>query len=494
MSLNLPANLYTANEVRELDRIAIEEKGIPGSTLMARAAEALFSVLSEHWPHAKKIAVVCGLGNNAGDGLVLARIAQPLGWDVSAILVGDPEKFSGDCLEAYEYLQGTKATIKPFEDDDFTQYDLIVDAIFGSGLNRNVEGPFARAIENINRAARPVLAIDIPSGISADTGRVMSTAVKADITVTFIGLKRGLFTADGPEYAGRLFFNALEVPPDTYEPVKTGAVRLNLKKLLRLLPPRPKNSHKGDFGHVLVMGGELGMSGAARMACEAALRTGAGLVSLATRPEHATLVNIGRPEIMSYGINEGAPIPPLKRATVIALGPGLGQDAWGEYIYRTALQSHLPLVLDADGLNLLAKNPVLRSQWVLTPHPGEAARLLECSAKEVQADRFAAVKKLYEKYKAVIVLKGCGSLVYDGQSEIGVCTAGNPGMASGGMGDTLTGIIAGLIAQRLSLSDAAKLGTCLHATAADLAAREGERGLLAGDLFDHIRRLVKSHE
>jgi NAD(P)H-hydrate epimerase len=242
---------------------------------------------------------------------------------------------------------------------------------------------------------------------------------------------------------------------------------------------------------VVVVGGNAGMTGAARMAGEAAARSGAGLVSVATRPEHAQLINVHRPELMCHGIAQKSDLLPLlDKADVVALGPGLGQDEWAHMLFETVMQSNLPLILDADGLNLLAEHPRERANWVITPHPGEAARLLQGSVQDVQNDRFYAAEQICQRYGAVCVLKGCGTLVSSGEEDMHLCDAGNPGMASGGMGDVLTGIIAALAAQFHDLASAARAGVHVHARAADLAAAEGERGLLATDLYAHIRGLI----
>lgn len=256
---------------------------------------------------------------------------------------------------------------------------------------------------------------------------------------------------------------------------------------------RARDAHKGDFGHVLVIGGQPGMSGAARLAGEAALRAGAGLVSVATHPEHASVLNSGRPELMCHAVANAETLKPLlERSTVLAVGPGLGQSEWARGLLVAVWDTDLPMIVDADALNLLAREPMRRDRWILTPHPGEAARLLGCSATEVQADRRTAVRALQARYGGVVVLKGAGTLIADGV-QCRVCTAGNPGMASGGMGDVLTGVIAGLCAQGMSLSSAAAAGVLVHALAADAAAlRDGERGLLASDLLPELRRWVNA--
>jgi NAD(P)H-hydrate epimerase len=258
-----------------------------------------------------------------------------------------------------------------------------------------------------------------------------------------------------------------------------------------LPPPRPKNAHKGLFGHVLVVGGDYGFAGAARMAAEAAARVGAGLVSVATRPEHALLIPVARPELMARGIESPEALGPLlERAGVIAVGPGLGNSDWSAALFSRILETGAQLVVDADALNLLARDPLKRSDWILTPHPGEAARLLGCTSAEVQNDRFAAAAQLQQRYGGVCVLKGCGTVIATETQAPAVCSDGNPGMASGGLGDVLTGTIAGLLAQGLDLHAAALLGVCLHAAAGDRAARDGQRGLLAMDLMSWLRRLM----
>ena len=263
--------------------------------------------------------------------------------------------------------------------------------------------------------------------------------------------------------------------------------------LRALLPPRPRASHKGDYGHVLVIGGDHGMAGAVRLVGEAAARTGSGLVSIATRTAHAAVITTARPELMCHGVEHVRDLRPLlQRASVIAIGPGLGQSAWGSELLAAVVQTRLPLVVDADALNLLAQESAMRNNWILTPHPAEAARLLNVTTEQIQADRLHAVQAIQNRYGGVSVLKGAGSLVCAVDRPIAICEAGNPGMASGGMGDVLTGIIAGLLAQGLNLADAACAGVYIHAKAGDRAAQQGERGLLASDLMPHLRKLVNS--
>ena len=489
----LPDGLYSVAQARELDRIAIQELGIPGYSLMQLAADFSYRVLQKHWPEAADIALICGGGNNAGDGYLLAVRALADQKRVSVVSVFDPARLAGDAARAYADFTATGHGPVDFSPELIAGADVVVDAIFGTGLDRAVSGAAAEIIGLLNERAGSVLAIDIPSGLNGDSGSSMPQAVRADVTATFIGLKKGMFTADGRESCGRIEFDRLGVPVAAYQQLgKPAARRLCLKKLNAALPPRRRNSHKGDFGHVLVIGGDSGYAGAARLAAEAGARVGAGLVSVATRAAHAGLISAARPELMAHGVETPAQLAPLmRRADVIAIGPGLGRGEWGRALLARALESRLPLILDADALNLLAGEPQGGPARIITPHPGEAARLLDTDSRAIQADRFAAIAALHEKYQGPVILKGSGSLLMDERARLYVCDAGNPGMATAGMGDVLTGVIAGLIAQGIAPGPAAKLAVCLHATAADRAVRaEGERGLMAGDLMPHIRRLA----
>lgn len=481
--------LFTSAQARAIDRRAIDELGIPGFELMSRAAAAAFTQLRRRWPEAGRLRIVCGAGNNGGDGYLVGRDALAAGLHVDLVALGEPKE-GGDAAGARQAFLDAGGIITVADDDEsLASPDVIVDAIYGTGLNRAPEGEAKRAIEAINAADVPVFALDIPSGLSADTGACPGVAVRAAATATFIVNKRGMHTHLA-ELAGEIVLHPLGLPEDLLEPADA--------RLLtpRGLPPRPRDSHKGSNGHVLAIGGDHGTGGAVRMAAEAAARTGAGLVSVATREQNVLAMNAARPELMAHAVDGPQTLQPmLEKASVVALGPGLGQAAWGHALWTTALDAGKPTVLDADGLNLLYAEPrVLPARIVLTPHPGEAARLLGVSTAEVQADRYAAVRTLARRFEAVVVLKGNGSLIASPEGDVAVCPWGNPGMASGGMGDTLTGIIAGLLGQGCDPFEAACLGVSLHARAADVAARHGERGLLAGDLLEPLRRLVNGLE
>ncbi len=490
----LPLQLYRAEQTRELDRLAMGEFGISGTILMERAGDAAFSVLTTAWPQARRLAVLCGNGNNGGDGFVIARLAHEQGMDVTVYQVGDASKLQGDGLAALQRMMGVDLNPVQFTSRSLDDFDVIVDALLGTGIYGEVRPDFRVAIGAINRSSAAVLAVDVPSGLNADTGMPCGIAVEADHTLTFIGLKQGLLTGEGADYCGELHFDDLNLPPEVFERVRPSACRLLFGSLGMPLKRRRRTAHKGDFGHVLIVGGNAGMGGAVRLAGEAALRTGAGLVSIASREQHAGLLNGNRPELMCHGTETIEQLKALSsRATVIAIGPGLGKDEWAREMVAIAIARNLPLVVDADALKLLARIDITRKDWILTPHPGEAAHLLDTDSQTIQSDRFSAVNRIAQKYNATVVLKGAGTLIGHNGDAIGICTAGNPGMASGGMGDVLTGIIAALLAQGLDEQTAARFGVCLHAEAADLAVRGiGERGLLASDLMAPIRRLVNA--
>lgn len=498
----LPGALYTAEQSRALDRSAIEQFGIPGFRLMQRAGHAAFVELMAHWPSVRRLTVACGGGNNGGDGLIIAGLARQQGIDVQVLVLSDDfaDRLAGEARAAWQWAQAVGVELQRWQPGVELQGEVLVDALLGTGLSGPVRGDTAELIRLFNRSPRPVMAVDIPSGLCSDTGRVLGVAVRAELTLTFIALKQGLLTHEGVDHCGQVLFDSLMLPDEVYEEVSFSAFRTDSDDLAKLLPPRRRSSHKGLFGHVMVIGGDHGMGGAALMAAEAAARSGAGLVSLATRPEHVTAALTRAPEVMVAGVNSGQDIQPLlERPDVLVVGPGLGQSAWADQLLQQALNSGLPLVLDADALNLLQRrqhngNGLGAHDWVLTPHPGEAARLLGWDTGEVQQDRFGAVRELQARFGGTVVLKGAGSLSFDGDA-MHLCNAGNPGMACGGMGDVLSGIIGALRAQRLSAVDAARAGVYAHARAADLcAADQGERGLLATDLIARVRRVLSGIE
>lgn len=485
-------NLYTAPQIREIEQRQINERGTPGYTLMLRAGQALFDVCTRHLKVGDQVLVVTGPGNNGGDGYVGARLLREADFGVKVVSLSDPAKLQGDAKTAKDdWLPWGE--IEPFEGTLMEPADLIVDAILGTGLERNLEGQFLVVVQLINEHPAPVIAVDIPSGLSSETGQSLGSAIVADKTVTFIGLKQGLFTGKGPHYCGSISLDTLETDEDLLA-AKPSARLVDKTLLAPLLPPRAFDTHKGQCGHTLLIGGNKGMPGAISMAGEAAARSGSGLVSIATHAEHASLIPMTHPELMSHGIETISQLTRLmENANVIAIGPGLGSSGWARELFEQALSSNKPLVIDADGLNLLAESfkdsPTKNAHWILTPHPGEAARLLNITTADVESDRPGAVREIQKKYGGIAVLKGAGTLIHDG-GDTYLCTAGNPGMASGGMGDVLTGTIAGLWAQLKNPVDAAVTGVIAHSHAADLAAGEQHRGMLARDVLEKLREAV----
>jgi ADP-dependent NAD(P)H-hydrate dehydratase / NAD(P)H-hydrate epimerase len=492
---SLPVAVHTAAQVRALDRHAIDDLQIPSYTLMTRAGEGALNALRSCWPSAQRIAVVCGPGNNGGDGYVLARLAREARLEVVAIGLHEPARLQGDARRAYDDFLAAGGTVGSWHADCLRATEVVVDAIFGVGLSRPVAGVALEAIAGINASDAHVLALDIPSGLHADTGEILGAAVHAERTVTFLGLKLGFYTGDGPNCVGVVMFDALELPPQALAFVEATAALIDEAAIAELLPRRRRTAHKGQQGSVLVIGGNIGMAGAARMAGEAALRAGAGLVTVATRSENVAAIVGARPELMCRGVTHAEELTALiAHADVIALGPGLGQDDWSRTMFETALGSDRRAVVDADALNLLAQSPRAKAHWILTPHPGEAARLIGKTAAEVQHDRLGAARAIAARYGGVVVLKGAGTLVLGDEGLPAICDRGNPGMASAGMGDVLTGVIAGIVAQKAELAAAARVGVLVHALAGDMAARRGERGLLATDLLAYLPTCVNPHQ
>ncbi|MBT8423276.1 MAG: NAD(P)H-hydrate dehydratase, partial [Gammaproteobacteria bacterium] len=409
--------IYTPEQVRELDRIVIEEQGVPGYELMRRAGQVAFNAAREVFPAARRWQVFCGSGNNAGDGYVIAQLALDAGLQVQLIALADPEQLQGDAAAAYQGYAAAGGEVETFDAALSTAAtaDLCVDALLGTGLQRAVEGAYADAVRVINESGLPVLAVDVPSGLNGASGAIMGSAVRADVTATFVGLKQGLYLGAGPDHCGRVIYSDLGMAPVAPERVAPQLQCADISLLQQVMPPRDRGGHKGRYGHVLVIGGNHGMGGSVRLTGEAALRAGAGLVSVATRPDNVAAVVSGRPELMCHGvdgIDSAAELDELlARATVIALGPGIGGDDWARELFARAISTRLPLVVDADALNLLAAAPVKRDNWVLTPHPGEAGRLLGIDSGAVQADRLHALGALESHYGGVVVLKGAGTLI-----------------------------------------------------------------------------------
>ena len=484
----LPTSLYTAQQSRALDKQLCQELGISSYELMCRAGKAVFDYITEQYPAARRWVLVCGTGNNGGDGFVVAAWAHRAGLDLVVLLVGDAAHIKGDALLALHDMGAAGVVYREFSASYLTHAEVVVDALFGIGLERDLVGAHAHAIKAINQSAAQIVSVDLPSGLHADDGNIRGVAVRAQATVTLVALKPGLFTGDGPDMCGQLQYADLGAAR-VLAWMPSHAQRLAWPPLAALAP-RKRNSHKGEFGHVVVLGGDVGMAGAPVLAASAALAVGAGRCTLASHKDHVHYASMSHPELMTVALDQSQRLQNiLAQASVLALGPGLGTGDWAQEAWQRVSTFSGKMVVDADGLNLLAQSPRQNHNWILTPHPGEAARLLGVSTHEVQQQRIAAAKKIQQRYGGVCVLKGCGTIICDAQ-QVWICDAGNPAQASAGMGDVLTGVIAGLLAQGLSLQLAATQGVLLHAHAADQLLVAGQARMLASDLFPLLKRYV----
>ncbi len=531
----LPHALYFADQIKRIEQRAHQDYGIAPSRLMKYAGRAAHEYLYTQWPSTQHSMVFCGAGNNAGDGFVLAALAAQKKQPVSVVLLSDPQHLQGAAKQAYNFAVQENVPFMTLDEAEKQlairphTHTVIVDAILGTGVNRPVTDAYLQAINLINQSGYTVLGVDIPSGIQADTGYKMGRAVICSATITFVGLKLGLFTANAPAYTGKVVFdrldlpaelfsfsaeyvdecvnkptrqiatqpliNSTEAPPLTETPQAQRVDEQQLNSHAFFTTSRQGDAHKGAFGHVLVIGGDNAMGGAAILASESALDAGAGRVSCATQPQHIAPLLARAPEIMAAGVRNGQDLPFLWQPhSVLCIGPGLGQSPWSEQLLQAATLTQNTLVMDADALNLLAVGRVIRQpkrdNWVLTPHPGEAARLLKCSIEHIQQNRLHAAKQLQAKYGGVVVLKGAGTVITNGAQHY-IANVGTPAMAVAGMGDVLAGVIAALLAQGVSLTDAALLGVCAHGYAGTLAAMaQGERGLRASTLLTYLHKAM----
>ena len=515
----LPDALYSVEQTRQMDRLAIAQHNISGILLMRSAGQAAFDLIQQKWPKANRLLVFCGGGNNAGDGYIVAALARLSNFSVDVVALKEPQALSGDAKLAYQFAVESGVNVANWDERSVEFFKtsshhnaVIVDALLGTGFSGELRVDYQQAVERINGSDLPVLCLDVPSGLNANTGAIESIAVSATITLSFAGINAGLVTGLAADVIGALYFASIGMPAGVYEHLKPVAKCLALDELLQKLPARKPTLHKGGLGKLLLVGGNHGMAGAVVMAVEAAARSGAGLLRVITQNAHAGIVLNRRPEAMVVASEDSARLAQaISQSSCIAIGPGLGTDHWACERLHEALSTEYPLVVDADALNLLAslKHKTLTghdelysvfstrlssgdAKWVLTPHPGEAAKLLNTSVSKVQSDRYAAAKSLQKLYGGVVLLKGAGTVIANSDS-LYVARVGNPGMASGGMGDILTGVIAALIVQGMCLSDAACLGAMLHGQAADdIAENEGQRGIVATDLLPYIRRRLNA--
>ena len=500
---------YSAKEVLSNEAHVAQSQHLVLYQLMERAGTAAFENLQQYWPNAQSILVLCGKGNNGGDGFVVARLAHLANVSVTVLLTCDVKSIKGDALLAFENMVSVGVTDIVTEDliEKIAMFsgDAIVDALFGIGFYGALAKPMQELVTAVNSHNADVLSIDIPSGLCASTGFIESTsAVIAKVTVTFIVYKQGLLTGKSANYVGKLIFADLLLEDAFTQQV---ACQHYFQKEYPLydgvsyLTKRLNTSHKGTIGQILAIGGSIGMPGAIRLASEAALRSGAGLVAVCCHPDNQALVFNGRPELMlaPSSATELVNASALNKAKVLLLGPGLGQTEWSKSLFELIVGTFVKgnktenMVIDADGLTMLAKTNYFCNRWILTPHPKEAATLLGCDTATVEADRFYAVQAIAKKYGGICVLKGSGSLISDGHTVV-INSSGNAGMASGGMGDVLSGIVAALVLQTENYFIATCLAVYIHGAAGDIIEEEqGQRGMLASDLFLPLQRLVNLH-
>jgi ADP-dependent NAD(P)H-hydrate dehydratase / NAD(P)H-hydrate epimerase len=489
MSAEIPVFLYRTEQVRaaELHMLAAEQIG--ETELLARAGEAAADLALMRHPNALRVTVLAGNGKNGADALVVARLLRRKGIDVTVMSL-NAAKFAKEYINAKLALESEGGRVIPMEPESLDSAAIIIDGLIGTGLISALREEMTQVVDTINASNAWVLSLDVPSGIDADTGYCHGVAVEADLTLVFGAIKQGLLTSRARHCCGEIAFADLGLTPYLPEPA---AMRADVRCLPHWFGSRPRDSHKGMSGKVTVIGGDFGMPGAVRLAAEACMRSGAGMVTVISRPEHQMSVIVNRPELMFLGCDlvDMEVYQKLGWADVLVLGPGLGKRDWGYNLFKSVGLSDKPKVLDADALNILSGEPRHQSNWVLTPHPGEAARLLGVGIEEIEQDRFSAVKALQAKYGGLVLLKGAGTLIYDGET-LTVAPVGNPGLASGGSGDVLSGILGALMAQGLDNAKATIAAVVIHGMAADLAAQQGERGMLAGDLMPFIRQLVNS--
>lgn len=503
--------VVTGETMQHMDLQTINDYGVPGLDLMERAGKGCAAAIIADFGDrgSRKAVIVAGKGNNGGDGYVIARILLAAGWDVKTFVIARREEIGGDALVNLERLAASAVTFCP-ESGGLAAYrselaaaTVIIDALFGTGLKTHLRGVYLEVVDLINSAGRPVVAVDIPSGIDANTGKELGAAVEAELTVTFALAKLGHVLYPGAMQCGRIKVIDIGVPANVMAAVP-GFEFLDRESVRLLLQRRPRIAHKGDFGHVLIVAGSTGKSGAAVMAANSAVRGGAGLVTLAGPSGIHTILEMKTTEAMTLplpdlgnGFLGEAAVPAIVGASsgkdAVAIGPGIGSNRETVQLIHTLIaELDLPLVIDADGLNALAQAPdtLLRkksAKIVLTPHPGEMARLTGGTVAAVESDRIAAARNFAEAYGVNVILKGARTVIAAPDGTVAINGSGNPGMASGGMGDVLTGLLVALIGQGYPPFTACRLGVFLHGHAADLvAADKGEIGISAGDVQERL--------
>ncbi len=501
--------LATRDIVREIDRISIEEYGIQGLILMENAGRAVAEVVLDEFPKVKRVAIFAGGGNNGGDGFVVGRHLMNKGLDVTTYLTVDPKKYKGDALINFQALSKIGGEIIRLN-NGFAGYkgaDLIVDALFGTGLDREVDGFYREVIDYINSQAVPRIAVDIPSGLDSDTGFPLGVSVKADVTVTFVLPKIGLAIYPGINYAGKVYVVDITTPKFLEEDIPFELI--TYETVSGILKPRHPNTHKGTYGHLFILAGSPGKTGAATLAALGGLRVGTGLVTIGIPKSLNPIMEEKTTEAMTEPLPETenttlgkVSIEAAKRIisarkTALAIGPGISTAAeTGEFFFEILRSSSLPMVVDADGITLLAQNlnilKKLKAPLVLTPHPGEMSRLIGKTGDEIQKSRISVARDFSSMYNVYTVLKGARTVISTPDGRVFINPTGNPGMASGGMGDVLTGVIGGFLAQGYDPADACILGVFAHGFAGDIIARKkGEAGIIASDIAEILPETLR---
>ncbi len=461
--------LYSSDKTQRIDQLAASYLGVNSFELMQLAAAAVY----QHVQTYARVLVITGPGNNGGDGFVVAELARQQGQSVQVLALRAVAELHGDARSAAALYQGEIFTVQDLEKVKLLEYDVVVDAMFGTGLKQVVRQPYAEVINWLNQQPTPVIAVDVPSGLNASTGQIEGVAVSAQQTIAILARNTGLYTADGKDCCGVVEFESLGVPEECYQSVAVDAQLISAAVLQALPLSRSHNSHKGRFGHVVAVGGQTGMLGAVLLASKAVLKSGAGSVTAVTDARHVDAVPLYAAEIMSSGFAEQSEASDIayglaglldkKPADVLLLGMGLGQTTWAEQLFKACLTVNVPLVVDADGLNLLSvTGAVPKDLAVITPHPKEAATLLHISVSQVQANRWLAAQQLAQKYHCVVVLKGAGTLVADAE-QTWCCPYGSANLATAGSGDVLAGMVAGLMAQGFAALQAAQMAVVWHA-------------------------------
>ncbi|MBV1907834.1 MAG: NAD(P)H-hydrate dehydratase [Kangiellaceae bacterium] len=504
-SLPSAVALYSTEQIKTVESNFASDNVHGTWQLMEKAGKAGFSQLQQQWPTARKIIVVTGKGNNAGDGFIVAKLAAEQRIKVDLCCLVESDELSRDARKAFLSIPRRALKRVSIEQVKFSEYDVIVDAMLGTGINGPLREPYLSVVERINLNAIPVLSIDIPTGVEADTGFVHSNAIKADSTVTFVGHKKGIFTGDAVNYRGKVKLSSLQISERHYQAQTIQSFSHNWHSLKKKLKPRAVSSHKGSHGHTLVIGGKPEYAGAAVLAAWSAAKSGSGLTSAWVSENSARALNVRLPVVMAQTVDK-AEIPQMlvKLEAInrtLVVGPGLGRESWAEEwiggLSKTDKVRNFQQVWDADALywlSIMNKSDINRinPNRILTPHPGEAAQLLNTSTHQINRDRYSAAQQIAEEYGGICILKGAGTIISCNKGVQIVCPVGNPGMASAGMGDVLAGLVGGLLAQKFSMMDAAALAVSIHGEAADRAAgpKEYYRGLLASDLLEYFPSLL----